>query len=88
MAHSLETRGPFLDNDLVDFDLKVPNSMKVTNNHEKVNENDLGSKIQATKSGKVVLRKTLSKYLTDKITNNKKNIIIDKLQQLKDKIIF
>lgn len=72
MAHSLESRVPFLDNDLVDFALKIPNSMKVINKGERANENDLKSKILATKSGKVVLRKTLSKYLDDEIINSKK----------------
>lgn len=73
MAHSLETRVPFLDNDLVDFALKVPNSMKVMNQPEEVNENDLFEKsIKRHKNGKVVLRKTLGRYLGDKVINSKK----------------
>ena len=73
MAHSLETRVPFLDNDLVDFAMKIPNSMKVANQPEEINENDLFEKsIKRQKNGKVILRKTLSKYLSDKITNDKK----------------
>ena len=31
MAHSLETRVPFLDNDLVDFAMKLPVNMKLGN---------------------------------------------------------
>ncbi len=72
MAHGLETRVPFLDNDLVDFALKIPSSMKIINHFEKADENDLLSKIRAHKNGKHILRKTLSKYLDQKITDNKK----------------
>ena len=72
MAHGLETRVPFLDNDLVDFALKIPPSMKVISHSEKADENDLLSKIRAHKNGKHILRKTLSKCLDQQITDNKK----------------
>ncbi|EKE00957.1 MAG: hypothetical protein ACD_21C00250G0030 [uncultured bacterium] len=72
MAHSLETRVPFLDNNLVDFATKLPSSMKISNQFEMANENDLASKLQANKSGKIILRKTLVKYLGKKIVNTKK----------------
>lgn len=72
MAHGLETRVPFLDNDLVDFSLKVPASMKVIKKRLEADENDLTSKAIANKSGKQVLRKTLGKYLDDKIINARK----------------
>lgn len=72
MAHSLETRVPFLDNDLVDFAMQVPVAMKITNQEETVNENDLLSKKQAHKNGKQILRKTLSKCLDQQVTDNKK----------------
>ena len=72
MAHGLETRVPFLDNDLVDFAMKVPLSLKITGQGKKVDENDLLSKIHAHKNGKYALRKTLSKYLDNEITENKK----------------
>lgn len=72
MAHSLETRVPFLDNDLVDFAQKLPVGLKVAHRITQANENDLKSKIQANKNGKLILRKTLSKYLDKKITDNKK----------------
>jgi asparagine synthase (glutamine-hydrolysing) len=72
MAHSLETRVPFLDNDLVDFAMKLPSFMKIANQSAKANENDLGSKIVATKDGKIVLRKTLARHLHDDIAQNKK----------------
>ena len=72
MAHGLEVRVPFLDNDFVDFAVKVPSSMKIIGHTKKVNENDLSGKILANKKGKYILRKTLSKYLDKTITNNKK----------------
>ena len=45
MAHSLETRVPFMDNDLVDFAMQCPVSLKLKNLKEatRVNENDLTS---------------------------------------------
>ncbi len=72
MAHSLETRVPFLDNDLVDFALQVPLKLKITTQAKKIDENDLQSKTNANKSGKYLLRKTLSRYLGRQITDIKK----------------
>ncbi|MDP2193599.1 MAG: asparagine synthase C-terminal domain-containing protein, partial [Alphaproteobacteria bacterium] len=72
MAHGLETRVPFLDNDLVDFSMQIPMHLKIQNQHEKVDENDLISKLNANSSGKHVLRKTLAKHLDKKVTENKK----------------
>jgi len=72
MAHGLETRVPFLDNDLVDFAMKVPVSMKVSDTVEHANENDLLSKIKAHRNGKTLLRKTLSRHLDKQVTENPK----------------
>ncbi len=72
MAHGLETRVPFLDNDLVDFAMKLPSHLKIANQQAKANENDMGSKIIATKDGKIVLRNTLARYLDDEVVKNKK----------------
>ena len=46
MAHSLESRVPFLDNDLVDFSMTIPLKYKLSNLGEviRVNENDIGGK--------------------------------------------
>lgn len=76
MAHSLETRVPFLDNDLVDFATKVPVNMKLGNLKEivKLNENEPGSKtakyFDKTKDGKLILRKAMDKYIPKEITEN------------------
>lgn len=72
MAHSLETRVPFLDNDLVDFAMRVPMGLKIKKHFQQVNENDLARKIEAHKDGKYLLRKTLSKHLGIEMTQNKK----------------
>ena len=72
MAHGLETRVPFLDNDLVDFAMKVPVSLKVKKQPVQAFENDLVSKNKASKKGKVLLRKALSKYLDKEITDARK----------------
>jgi len=73
MAHGLETRVPFLENDLVDFSMKLPVGMKITNSIEDINENDILEKaVKRQKNGKVILRKTLAKYLNNEAVNNKK----------------
>ena len=68
MAHSLETRVPFLDNDLVDFTQKVPVNMKLGNLKQvtRMDENEIG-KMQKTNDGKVLLRKAMSKYIPEDI---------------------
>ena len=68
MAHSLETRVPFLDNDLVDFSQKIPVKFKLANLNKviKMDENEIG-KMQKTNDGKVILRKAMSKYIPEDI---------------------
>jgi len=70
MAHSLETRVPFLDNDLVDFSQKIPVKFKLGNLNKviKMDENEIG-KIHKTNDGKVILRKAMSRYIPDDIHN-------------------
>jgi asparagine synthase (glutamine-hydrolysing) len=74
MAHSLETRVPFLDNDLVDFAMQVPLKLKLGNLHNvmRINENEIGDKsrkyFEKTNDGKLILRKALNKYMPQQIT--------------------
>ncbi len=74
MAHGLETRVPFLDNDLVDFATRCPVSLKLNNLAEitRINENDSGNKrnqyFQKTSDGKQILRNVMSRYVPDAIT--------------------
>jgi asparagine synthase (glutamine-hydrolysing) len=78
MAHGLETRVPFLDNDLVDFAMKLPVSMKLGNVSEvmRINENDPGNKansfFQKTRDGKLLLRKAMERHVPRHITDGVK----------------
>lgn len=78
MAHSLETRVPFLDNDLVDFAMNVPVNLKLGNLQHviRINENEPGDKgrkyFEKTSDGKLILRKTLAKYIPKTITEGVK----------------
>jgi asparagine synthase (glutamine-hydrolysing) len=78
MAHGLETRVPFLDNDLVDFALRLPVKYKLRNLNEVVqlNENEPGAKtiryFNQTGDGKLLLRKVLSRYVPEDYANGQK----------------
>ena len=75
MAHSLETRLPFLDNDLVDFAMKCSVNLKLNNLGEvvRIDENQLGNKksqyFLKTKDGKQILRDTMRKYIPSHIVD-------------------
>lgn len=78
MAHSLETRVPFMDNDLVDFAMRCPVSLKIQNLSEvvRVDENEAGGKrkrhFQKTKDGKQILRDVMRAYIPDDIAGAQK----------------
>ncbi len=69
MAHSLEMRVPFLDNDLVDFAMRVPAHLKLGNLQDvvRLNENEPGPKtaryFQQTRDGKLLLRRAMERYI-------------------------
>jgi asparagine synthase (glutamine-hydrolysing) len=71
MSHGLETRVPFLDNDLVDFAQRLPARLKLRHLDEvvRLNENDPGPKTEryarATGDGKLLLRRVLARYVSD-----------------------
>ena len=75
MAHGLENRVPFLDNDLVDFAMQLPVGMKLGNLGEVMllNENEMGNKtgkyFNKTRDGKLLLRKAMEKYIPGEITS-------------------
>ncbi len=75
MAHGLETRVPFLDNDLVDFAMQVPVRFKLGNLGAvvRLNENEPGVKTQKyfkkTNDGKLILRNVMSNYVPDSVFN-------------------
>ncbi len=68
MAHGLETRVPFLDNDLVDFAMRLPVRMKLGKLAEVVrqDENEPGPKTARyakANDGKLLLRKMMERYV-------------------------
>jgi len=73
MAHSLETRLPFLDNDLVDFAMKCPINLKLNSLGKvvKIDENQQGNKQEnfyvKTKDGKQILRDVMRRYIPEDI---------------------
>lgn len=77
MAHGLEERFPFLDNDLVNFALKVPSSLKLKDlgKWKRQDENLLGKKKQyfiQHNDGKNVLREAVHKFLPPEVRNRHK----------------
>jgi asparagine synthase (glutamine-hydrolysing) len=78
MAHGLETRVPFLDNDLVDFSMRVPVSLKIRNLDEtlRLDENEPAGKkekyFDKTREGKAILRDAMSRHIPLSVTQLKK----------------
>lgn len=78
MANGLETRLPFLDNDLVDFAMQLPVNMKLCKLNEvaRIDENDVGRKFdkyyKRTKDGKRLLRLAMKNLIPDEIINAEK----------------
>jgi asparagine synthase (glutamine-hydrolysing) len=78
MAHGLETRVPFLDNDLVEFAQRIPVRLKLRHlDHVvKLNENEPGPKTQRyferTRDGKLILRKALARYVSESVADQVK----------------
>lgn len=77
MAHGLEIRVPFLDNDLVNFAMQMPVSLKLGDLHEviKVDENLLGKReqyFQKSCYGKFILRSMLERYVPQSISSGVK----------------
>ncbi len=78
MAHGLESRVPFLDNDLVDFAQKLPVrlNLKDLEHVVRLNENEPGPKTELyyrqTRDGKLLLRRVMSRYVPDGVVNQVK----------------
>jgi asparagine synthase (glutamine-hydrolysing) len=78
MAHSLETRLPFLDNDLVDFAQTVPVGLKLGNLGEvvRLDENEPGWKTERffhnARDGKLLLRKAMERHVPPDVTGREK----------------
>ncbi len=78
MAHSLETRVPFMDNDLVDFAMRCPVNLKLNNLADvvRINENEPGNKqsqfFKKTSDGKQILRDVMGRYIPESIVQAEK----------------
>jgi asparagine synthase (glutamine-hydrolysing) len=77
MAHSLETRVPFLDDDLVEFAVRLPPSLKVRNldRVQPVDENVAGKRVayeRTTNDGKVALRRAMERIIPPEVTERAK----------------
>lgn len=78
MAHSLESRVPFLDNDLVDFAMRVPVRLKLNNLAEvvRLNENEPGDKpgrfFQRNRDGKQILRDVMGRFIPEDVAQAEK----------------
>lgn len=71
MAHGLEVRAPFLDNDLVEFAQNLPVSCKLGNMGDvvRLNENEPGPKtrryFERTRDGKLLLRQAMGRRVPE-----------------------
>jgi asparagine synthase (glutamine-hydrolysing) len=78
MAHGLENRVPFMDNDLVNFAMQCPVELKLNNLRSvlNINENELGNKkhifFEKTNDGKQILRDVMTRYIPTEITQAEK----------------
>jgi asparagine synthase (glutamine-hydrolysing) len=78
MAYGLETRVPFMDNELVEFATKLPVNLKVKDitNQFRIDENTQGNKkikyLNETSNGKHLLRKTMTRHIPTEVTERNK----------------
>jgi len=78
MAHGLESRVPFLDNDLVDFAMRCPVALKLNNLAEvvRINENEPGNKgsqyFSRNRDGKQILRDVMNRNIPGGVANAEK----------------
>ena len=78
MAHGLETRVPFLDNDLVDFAMNCPVRLKLNNLNKvvRIDENEPGPKqarfFHKTNDGKQILRDVMKGFIPQDVAEAEK----------------
>ena len=76
MAHGLESRVPFLDDQLVDFAMRVPVRFKVEESllRDAIDEDDVTKRAiwRSSSEGKTVLRKAMSRLIPREIIERKK----------------
>jgi asparagine synthase (glutamine-hydrolysing) len=78
MAHSLETRVPFMDNDLTSFAMQIPPRFKLNNLRDRVwvDEDEVGKvkryRALPTADGKIILRRAMSRLIPEDVTRRAK----------------
>jgi asparagine synthase (glutamine-hydrolysing) len=77
MAHGLENRVPFLDNDLVEFAQRLPVRLKLARLDEatRVDENTAAKRnayLQKTNDGKVLLRQVMARHIPAEVAHGTK----------------
>lgn len=74
MSHGLESRVPFLDNDLVDFAMRCPVRLKLRKSTPvaRFNENESAKYVNRTADGKAILRQIMQRYVPAEIAMAKK----------------
>ena len=78
MAHGLENRVPFMDNDLVNFAMSCPVSLKLNNLAKvlQINENEPSHKkstfFEKTRDGKQILRDVMIRYIPETVAQSEK----------------
>jgi asparagine synthase (glutamine-hydrolysing) len=74
MSHGLESRMPFLDNDLVDFAMRCPVRFKLKNfgDAPRLNENETIKYFRRTSDGKAILREAMQRYVPAEIAMARK----------------
>jgi asparagine synthase (glutamine-hydrolysing) len=77
MAHSLETRVPFLDDDLVEFAIRIPAAHKLRNleTARPMDENNPSKRQLSefeTSEGKKVLRQAMNRFIPPEVTERAK----------------
>lgn len=78
MAHGLEARVPFLDNDLVDFSMGMPVGLKLRNigSELRLDENDYSAKTSerfgGDRDGKLILREAMASLVPAHVLNREK----------------
>lgn len=74
MAHSLESRVPFMDNDLVEFAMQCPVNLKLNNLNKMLsnNQNNKKDSFRKTNDGKQIMREVMKRYIPEDITSAQK----------------
>jgi len=74
MAHGLESRVPFMDNDLVDFAMQCPVNLKLNNLHQvlQANQTKRSDSFKKSNDGKQIMRDAMKRYMPEDITSAQK----------------